>query len=156
MRSSRLAAFLAVALGLGLPAASHTQEPEHDPVFQFRFAEEVSRPGLTPMSGPEGTFFVEPKIILSDVDIAMATSVRNAKQLLIHIRIKPEKAEYFRDLMEENIGRRMALLVGTRVVTAGVIAGGLGPSITVGVELNALPPEAGSQMQQAILRRWPQ
>jgi preprotein translocase subunit SecD len=74
--------------------------------------------------------------------------------LMLRLYFTPEAAQRLRRVTGENVGKHMALLLNSRVRSAVVIAGAVGPdNLLVGAV--PLPVGDAERMAETIRLRWP-
>lgn len=127
---------LLLAAGLAAPAAASADEPkDRKPKTEFRLAEDKPRDGLEEAT-VEGTMekvHLHKTAALTSADVATAKASVDPKTRdpIIEIKLTEAGAKKLEKLTGDNIGRRLAIVVNGKVVSAPVIQSKIGESANV-------------------------
>lgn len=156
---------VAALLVLGPSGTAFAQErgiqvDPNGPLIQLRLAREAPAPGFRAMQflASDSVIYVEERDIISDKDIEYAHAVRRPGGLvIIDLRLTREGASRLLEATKAHLRGRMAILVGSRLVTAPVIAGPVGATATRSllVGLRDLSSEDAGEVMAAVEVRWP-
>ncbi len=120
--SIMLIAFVAFVVGLRLwtPFINDAQAAVR---FEVRLAEQNPAPGLKAKAVKGGTIYLHEEVIVTNSDIAQAEVVPQpgGSQYAIMVTFKPAAARKIQMVTEQNIGKRIAILIDDQVVTAPII-----------------------------------
>lgn len=115
------AAILAAALttSIEVPTAARAAAPD----VQLRFAETEPAPGLARFEGGGQVLYLQPKIVLSTLDIASATLGTDpfSASPVVELTLTPSGRDRLARATTDNVGRILAVLVDEALVTAPVI-----------------------------------
>jgi hypothetical protein len=96
---------------------------------------------------------VEPVALISDEDIEMVRPEVRDGELLLDLTLTASGAERISAVSEENVGRRLALFLGSEVRSAPTIQGALVGRLQVVLEI---PEDEAHEIVERILLRWPE
>ena len=91
--------------------------------FEFRLAQAAPQAGMIPMVVEGETLYVASQAALTEADVKHArVSSGQRGQPLIEVQFRPAGAKRFADLTTANVGKRVAILIDGRVISAPTIA----------------------------------
>lgn len=128
------------------------------PVIQLRLARETPAPGFVYMDAPppDTGIYVDERVVVSDEQIAYVRVERRGNDVLLDVRLTPDGAARLAAVTSENIGGRLATLLDSRVVSAGVIMNPIGsPDRSIGMGGLDLPQGVADEIAAAVVARWP-
>jgi preprotein translocase subunit SecD len=99
-------------------------EKEPEPVFlELRRAESESANDLIEMvlSGSEEKFYLHKEVLLSNEDVKSASPVLHGRRLVVEVILTDEGKEKFARLTEENINKRIGIVVDGRLILAPLV-----------------------------------
>lgn len=137
----------------GCAAAVHQSE-QPEPFIRIRLAQEAEAPGSRRMEqvGSGQAYFIAAEDVITDEHIQTARAIETATGLNVNIRLTDEGTARLRETTARHMGERLALLVGSRLMSAPVIRAELGsPTATMGL---TLPPDEARSVAAAIAARF--
>ncbi len=94
-------------------------------VMEMRLAEEEPGEGLTRMTmtawGETDAFYLHEEVLMDNRDVESASVTMWGDHPAVEILFTPQGGEEFARLTSENVGKRMAIIVNGRLVTAPII-----------------------------------
>jgi len=114
-------AILAVFLAPFLLAEELAKEP---PVLAFRLVLPAEKEGVPklPVMGTDATVCLEPEVLMDAKSVALAKADKGyAGAFQIALTFTPAGAKVFADLTRKNVGRRLAILIDGKVLSAPLI-----------------------------------
>lgn len=160
-----VAAFVLVGCG-GLLAPTpvqgvQVQAPSDPPLVEFRVAHEEPPPPeseieVVRLEGPAGAFYVETRAVVSDPDFRSVRILVDSVDLFVRLELTDGGAARLAAATQENVGRRMAVFLDSRMVQTPVIRSPLGtPTGMVGASLEDLPQGFADRFAGLVAKRWP-
>jgi preprotein translocase subunit SecD len=131
---------------------------EEPVVIELRLAEDAPGHGRTEaeVSGQAERVYLHSRVELSSEQLARVEAEVGDSAVLINLWLTKEGSERLAGLTAANVGRRLAVVIDTRVVAAAAIVQPLSPGterpVTVSVHL---PRREGERLAQSIARTWP-
>jgi len=88
--------------------------------LEFRLAEEEPAPGLSEMAiAPSGKlFYLHDEVLLDRTDVDSAFVIRQSGRPAIELILTPMGARQFGELTENNVGKRCAMVLNGRLLSA--------------------------------------
>lgn len=156
MNRSASGIYAAAALLLIVSGCAGTRQQSTSPValFSLRLAHETQAPGTQRMETAESgeAYFVAEEVVISDEHIETARVVETATGLNVFLRLTDEGVSRLRDSTRSHLGQRLAILVGSRLMKAPVIAAEIRSSdATLGLTLS---PDEARSVRAAIATRF--
>lgn len=143
------------ALWACAPPSSRPRAPSSEgaPLIEFRLVHDEPSPGLERVEYGGESLYLERRAIISDPDLEAVRPLVHLDRLLLDMQLSPEGARRLTRATGENIGQRLALLIGSRVRSAPVIRGAIGSRLQAAVELSEAEAE---RILRRIRARWPE
>lgn len=123
--------------------------------IQFRIAEEQPAEGLTEKIfsgwGTQKTFYLHDEVLLAEEDIVSASVIMLREHPAVEVVFSEAGREQFAQLTEENVGKRLGMVIEGKLVCAPMIRA----PITTGkaiIEGDLLPDEA-QRIARGLLRK---
>lgn len=150
---------LVLTVSAGSPAFAQKATASGDStgrLIEFRIAGTSPATGRQPMKLPDtdSTVYVADSSFLSDADIVDVRSSQSGERLVLQIELTPDGSSQLASATSSHIGEPLAVLVGSRLITAPVIRTPIGRH--GGVITLAVPKEAASEVAATIGKRWPE
>lgn len=123
------------------------------PLIEFRLVHGEPSPDLERIEYGGESLYLERRPIISDADLVAVRPSVHQDRVLLDMQLSPEGSRRLIRVTRENIGQRIALLVGSRVRLAPVIRSTVGPRLQAVVELSATEVE---RILRRIRARWPE
>lgn len=132
------------------------QEPSTRPTIEFRIASTSPAAGRRPMklTAQDTTFYVSDSSFLTDEQIVDVRSVSTAEGLVLHVQLTPEGSSRMAKAISSHVGDRGAMIVDSRLLSAPLIVGRVGPNTTFTAFL-LLPKDVAREVAASIATRWP-
>lgn len=145
---------LASGCGSVRPATPAERGPDGSaPLIELRLVHDDPVEGTLEVEHGGETLYVEREPLLSDADFqAVRPSVRDG-ELFLDMEVNAESAERLVAATGANIGRRMALLLESRIAAAPVIRSPIGARGQAAIRL---PPGEAERVAERIRTRWPE
>lgn len=91
--------------------------------LEFRIAEDEPAPNLTEMVfDPTGDiFYLHNEVLLNQYDVKSAAVVTQQERPVVELTLTPEGAKKFKDLTAKNIGKKCAMVLNGKLLSAPVI-----------------------------------
>jgi len=110
------------------------------PLIELRLVSETAASGLERSEWEGADLWLEPEPVISNPDFASLSAYTRPGSLRLRIDLSDEAGERFGEVTGGNIGRRLAMLIDGRVVSAPVIRDRLGPRAIADIPLDASVP----------------
>lgn len=158
-----IAGVVAVTLVALFASAAGAPRPvlAQDSVIELRIAEDRPAPGRTQMSVPGAAHpvYVVRSVLASDDDLEEANAIIVDGTLTLDLELTDTASERLFTVTAEMIGRRIALLIDSKMISAPVIRAPIGGSqsrrIQVAVSVDDLPHNVPSEVVASVTNRWP-
>lgn len=148
------------ALGLGILAGcspvvtSATFSDGGGSLISIHLATDREQAGLKPVRFEGQVIFMESDPILGDGEIAAVHSGRSAQGVVLDVHFTAEGAEELRKVTAENVGNRLVLMFGSKVVGVPVIRSRLeGPRVQMPIP--AASADEAEVIVERVRARWP-
>lgn len=129
-------------------------------LIEFRIAQEVPAPGLQRLGSPvlaEGReIYVEKAAFLKAEGIRFASVAAQPGRLVIALEFTDEAASRLTEVTEANVGRQLAIFIGSRLVSsARIVEPPRSRHAQFTVKTASLPPGVPEEIVSRFAARWP-
>jgi preprotein translocase subunit SecD len=136
--------------------AQGTGAPREAVAIEFRLAEDAPGPGLTEAEVAGERAYLHSRVELSNEHLAHVERMVSDAGLVLNLWFTQAGGDRLTSLTAANIGRRLAVLINARLVSAPAIVDTLHPTpeqpVTLAVQL---PPKEADQLARSIAQAWP-
>lgn len=147
--------FCAIAfMAMIVPSTSTAQQVgvanPSSPIFQIRAMQEEFAEGMQRIEFAGTVLSMANEDVVNDSHIESMTVTRTETGLLLRVRFTPEGVERFSRMTQIQVGKRMGLLIGSRLVSAPTVAEPI-TLTTRGLDVGLILPESEVDSVVAVL-----
>lgn len=126
-------------------------------LIEFRLVHDEPAVDREPHQFQGETLYLESAAVVSDPDFQAVRPMLRPEQLLIDMELTPDAAARLNRVTRENIDRRMALLLDSRVREVPGIRSAVGSPLQAAIRLSSdLSEDEARGIAERLRARWPQ